>query len=87
MERQERRELETRALNLIKGAKRKWENAEKDKIAQLNKHIETQTTRIAELCSSNNDMSARLQRAESELKTSTAELKKLRAFQVIFKIY
>ncbi|XP_051160564.1 citron Rho-interacting kinase-like isoform X3 [Leptopilina boulardi] len=85
LERQERRELETRALNLIKGAKRKWENAEKDKIAQLNKHIETQTTRIAELCSSNNDMSARLQRAESELKTSTAELKKLRSFQVQYK--
>ncbi|XP_043478055.1 citron Rho-interacting kinase-like isoform X2 [Leptopilina heterotoma] len=85
LERQERRELETRALNLIKGAKRKWENAEKDKITQLNKHIETQTTRIAELCSSNNDMSARLQRAESELKTSAAELKKLRSFQVQYK--
>lgn len=74
--------METRALGLIREAKRKWENTEKDKIAQLNKHIDAQTTRITELCTSNNDMSSRLQRTECELQTANAELNKLRVFQV-----
>lgn len=82
LERQERRDLETRALSLIKDAKRKWENAEKDKVAQLNKHIEKQTVRITELCTSNNEMSSKLQRTECELETANAELHKLRVFQV-----
>lgn len=82
LERQERRDLETRALSLIKDAKRKWENAEKDKVKQLNKHIEAQTIRITELCTSNNEMSSRLQRTECELHTANAELYKLRVFQV-----
>lgn len=82
MERQERRDLETRALGLIRDAKRKWENAEKDKIAQLNKHIEAQTIKLTELCTSNNEMSSRLQRTEGELQTANAELDKLRVFQV-----
>lgn len=85
LERQERRELEIKALALIKDAKRKWENAEKEKIIQLNKHIETQTTRITELCTSNNEMSSRLQRAECELETANAELHKLRIFQTQYK--
>lgn len=82
LERQERRDLETRALSLIKDAKRKWENTEKDKVTQLNTHIETQTARITELCTSNNEMSSRLQRTECELQTANAELHKLRVFQV-----
>ncbi|OAD57942.1 Citron Rho-interacting kinase [Eufriesea mexicana] len=85
LERQERRDLETKALSLIKDAKRKWENAEKEKIAQLNKHIEAQTVRITELCTSNNEMSSRLQRTECELETSNAELHKLRIFQMQYK--
>ncbi|XP_046818250.1 citron Rho-interacting kinase-like isoform X1 [Vespa crabro] len=85
LERQERRDLENKALALIKDAKRKWENAEKEKIVQLNKHIETQTTRITELCTSNNEMSSRLQRAECELETANAELHKLRLFQTQYK--
>ncbi|KOC65239.1 Citron Rho-interacting kinase [Habropoda laboriosa] len=85
LERQERRDLETRALCLIKDAKRKWENAEKDKVAQLNKHIELQTVRITELCTSNNEMSSRLQRTECELETANAELHKLRVFQMQYK--
>lgn len=87
LERQERRDLESKALALIKDAKRKWENAEKEKIVQLNKHIETQTTRITELCTSNNEMSSRLQRAECELETANAELHKLRLFQVGYMCY
>ncbi|EFN89137.1 Citron Rho-interacting kinase [Harpegnathos saltator] len=85
LERQERKDLETRALGLIREAKRKWENAEKEKIAQLNKHIDAQTTRITELCTSNNDMSSRLQRTECELQTANAELDKLRVFQTQYK--
>ncbi|XP_015515772.2 citron rho-interacting kinase [Neodiprion lecontei] len=85
LERQERRDLETRALDLIRGAKRKWEAAEKDKVDQLNKHIETQTLRITELCRCNNELTSRLQRAECELDTANAELEKLRAFQVQYK--
>ncbi|XP_026672144.1 uncharacterized protein LOC108628228 [Ceratina calcarata] len=85
LERQERRDLETRALSLIKDAKRKWENAEREKIAQLNKHIESQTVRITELCTSNNEMSSRLQRTECELETANAELHKLRVFQMQYK--
>ncbi|XP_054009633.1 citron Rho-interacting kinase-like isoform X1 [Hylaeus anthracinus] len=85
LERQERRDLETRALSLIKDAKRKWENAEREKVAQLNKHIEAQTTRITELCTSNNEMSSRLQRTECELQTTNAELYKLRVFQMQYK--
>ncbi|XP_066594559.1 citron Rho-interacting kinase-like isoform X2 [Prorops nasuta] len=85
LERQERRDLETRALGLIKDAKRKWENAEKDKVAQLNKHIEAQTVRITELCTSNNEMSSRLQRAECDLHTANAELHKLKVFQMQYK--
>ncbi|XP_014237931.1 citron Rho-interacting kinase-like isoform X1 [Trichogramma pretiosum] len=85
LERQERKELESKALNLIKSAKRKWENAEKDKIEQLNKHIESQTVRITELCTSNNEMSSKLQRMETELNTANAELDKLRIFQVQYK--
>ncbi|XP_076644467.1 citron Rho-interacting kinase [Halictus rubicundus] len=85
LERQERKDLETRALSLIKDAKRKWENAEKDKVAQLNKHIEGQTMRITELCTSNNEMSSRLQRTECELETANAELHKLRVFQMQYK--
>ncbi|XP_043250640.1 citron rho-interacting kinase-like [Colletes gigas] len=85
LERQERRDLETRALSLIKDAKRKWENTEREKIAQLNKHIETQTARITELCTSNNEMSSRLQRTECELQTANAELHKLRVFQMQYK--
>ncbi|KAG5324664.1 KIBRA protein, partial [Acromyrmex heyeri] len=85
LERQERRDLETRALGLIRDAKRKWENAEKDKIAQLNKHIEAQTVKLTELCTSNNEMSSRLQRTEGELQTANAELDKLRVFQAQYK--
>lgn len=85
LERQERKDLETRALDLIKGAKRKWETAEKDKVSQLNKHIETQTVRITELCTLNNEMTSQLQRTECDLETAKAELEKLRAFQVQYK--
>ncbi|XP_043502647.1 citron Rho-interacting kinase-like isoform X1 [Polistes fuscatus] len=85
LERQERRDLESKALALIKDAKRKWENAEKEKVIQLNKHIDTQTTRITELCTSNNEMSSRLQRMECELETANAELHKLRLFQLQYK--
>ncbi|KAL0105773.1 hypothetical protein PUN28_015885 [Cardiocondyla obscurior] len=85
LERQERRDLETRALGLIRDAKRKWENAEKDKVAQLNKYIEAQTTKITELCTSNNEMSSKLQRTECELQTANAELDKLRVFQTQYK--
>jgi len=81
-ERQERRELETKALQLIRDSKRKMETEEKEKIAQLNKHIEAQTAKITELCTSNNEMSSRLQRTECELQTANAELDKLRVFQV-----
>lgn len=82
LERQERRELETRALGLIRDAKRKWENAEKDKIAQLNQHIAAQTIKITSLCTSNNEISSQLQKAECDLQTANAELDKLRIFQV-----
>lgn len=58
------------------------ETEEKEKIAQLNKHIEAQTAKITELCTSNNEMSSRLQRTECELQTANAELDKLRVFQV-----
>ncbi|XP_034946085.1 citron Rho-interacting kinase-like [Chelonus insularis] len=85
LERQERKDLETTALDLIKGAKRKWEAAEKDKIARLNQHIEAQTVRITELCTSNNDMSSRLQRTQCELETAKAELHKLKNLQVQYK--
>ncbi|KAK0088960.1 hypothetical protein PV325_010005 [Microctonus aethiopoides] len=85
MERQERKDLESTALDLIKGAKRKWENAEKDKISRLNKHIESQTVRITELCTSNNEMSSRLQRTQCELETTNAELHKLKIFQIQYK--
>jgi len=66
----------------MRDVKRKWENAEKEKIAQFNKHIESQTVKITELCTSNNEMSSRLQRTECELQTANAELNKLRVFQV-----
>ncbi|KAJ8679084.1 hypothetical protein QAD02_014871 [Eretmocerus hayati] len=82
LERQERKELETRALNLIKSAKKKWENAEKDKVEQLKNHIEIQTSRITELNTSNNEMSSKLQRMECELATANAELEKLRDFEI-----
>ena len=82
LERQDRKELETKALNLIKSAKKKWEKDNQDKVDQLNKHIESQTIRITELCTSNNEMSSRLQRMETELETANAELHKLRIFQV-----
>lgn len=82
LERQERRELETRALGLIRDAKRKWENAEKDKIAQLNQHIAAQTLKITTLCASNNEINSQLQKADCELQTANAELDKLRVFQV-----
>ncbi|RLU24886.1 hypothetical protein DMN91_002977 [Ooceraea biroi] len=85
LEWQERRDLETKALGLMRDAKRKWENAEKEKVAQLNKHIEAQTTKITELCASNNEMSSRLQRTECELQTANAELEKLRVFQAQYK--
>ncbi|KAG8039843.1 hypothetical protein G9C98_000572 [Cotesia typhae] len=85
LERQERKDLETTALDLIKGAKRKWEAAEKEKIARLNKHIEVQTVRITELCTSNNEMSSRLQRTQCELETTNAELHKLKVFQIQYK--
>nr|QNL15124.1 fatty acid synthase 4 [Meteorus pulchricornis] len=85
LERQERKDLEATALDLIKGAKRKWEMAEKDKISRLTKHIESQTVRITELCTSNNEMSSRLQRAQCELETMNAELHKLKIFQVQYK--
>lgn len=85
LERQERKDLETRALDLIKRAKRKWEVAEKEKIDRLNKHIETQTIRITELCTSNNEMSSKLQRTQCELETTNAELHKLKVFQIQYK--
>lgn len=85
LERQERKDLETTALDLIKGAKRKWQAAEKDKITRLNKHIESQTVRITELCTSNNEMSSRLQRTQCDLETVNAELHKLKVFQIQYK--
>ena len=74
LERQERRDLETRALSLIKDTKRKCR--------KLYKHIETQTVRITELCISNNEMSSRLQRTECELQAANAELHPPRVFQI-----
>lgn len=85
LERQERRDLEAKALDLIKRAKRKWEAAEKEKIEQLNKHMETQTVRITELCTSNNEMSSKLQRTMCELETANAELHKLKVMQIQYK--
>ncbi|XP_011313291.1 citron Rho-interacting kinase [Fopius arisanus] len=85
LERQERKDLEETALGLIRSAKQKWEAAEKDKLSRLNKHIETQTTRITELCTSNNEMSSKLQRAQCDLETANAELQKLRSFQAQYK--
>lgn len=79
--------MEVKALELIKSAKKKWENAEKEKINQLNQHIESQTVRITELCTSNNEMSSKLQRLETELDTANAELHKLRVFQVSIKFF
>ncbi|XP_043482513.1 myosin-11-like isoform X2 [Leptopilina heterotoma] len=71
LERQERQELESRTLNLIKGAKRKWENSEKNKV-----HV--QTVQIAELRD-------KLQKTESELNTSNTELEKLKILQIQYK--
>lgn len=85
LERQERKELEIHALGLIREAKRKWENAEKDKIAQLNQHIAAQTVKITSLCTTNNEISSQLQKAECELQTANAELDKLRVFQTQYK--
>lgn len=82
LERQERQDSETCALKLIREDKHKRENAEKAKVEQLNKHIESQTKKITELCASNYELSSRLQRTEYELQTANAELEKLRVFQV-----
>ncbi|XP_020298201.1 citron Rho-interacting kinase-like [Pseudomyrmex gracilis] len=85
LERQERQDSETRALKLIREDKRKRENAEKTKVEQLNKHIESQTKKITELCATNCELSSRLQRTECELQTANAELEKLRIFQTQYK--
>ncbi|XP_063988184.1 fatty acid synthase-like [Diachasmimorpha longicaudata] len=85
LERQERKDLEETALGLIRSAKQKWEAAEKDKLSRLTKHIETQTIRITELCTSNNEMSSKLQRVQCDLETAEAELQKLRSFQAQYK--
>lgn len=86
LERQERKDSETLAVEITRKAKRKWETAEKEKIAHLNRHIESQTIKITELCASNNEMSSRLERTQCELQTANAELEKLRAFQVSFNV-
>ncbi|KAJ8679523.1 hypothetical protein QAD02_015310 [Eretmocerus hayati] len=85
LERQERKDSEERALDIIKKSKQKWENANKDKVDQLKKVIESQTGRITELCTSNNEMSSRLQRIECDFTTANAELEKLRNFEVEYK--
>lgn len=85
LERKDRRQLETDALELIKDAKKKWELSNKDTIISLKQTIEKQTIRITELCTSNNEMSSKLQRLQCDFETTTAELHKLRIYQHEYK--
>lgn len=87
LERRERKELETRALELIKSAKLKWEAAEKGRVANLNEQIEKQNSRITELCTKNNELTSKLERYKFLLDQSENELSRLKSLQSEHKVH
>lgn len=81
LERHERKELESKALDLIKSAKLKWESGEKVRIEKFNEQIERQNTRITELCTLNNELTSKLERSEQSRDQTQHELQRLRNLQ------
>ncbi|KAL1489368.1 hypothetical protein ABEB36_014280 [Hypothenemus hampei] len=63
VERKERVNLEKRALDLIKGAKLKWEQAEKGKVEGLNLEIKQLTSKMEQLINTNRILEEQLQHA------------------------
>ncbi|KAJ8916601.1 hypothetical protein NQ315_000246 [Exocentrus adspersus] len=63
LERKDRAELERKALDLIKGAKLKWELAEKTKVDALLLELEQQNEKITQLTTTNNMLNEQLQHA------------------------
>lgn len=81
LERRERKELENKALDLIKSAKLKWETQEKSRIENLNEQVEKQNTRITELCTANNELTSKLERSQKLHEQTENELDRLRTLQ------
>lgn len=86
LERRERKELESRALELIKSAKQKWAVSEKERVNKLDKEIEKQNTRITELCTNNNELTSKLGRYKTSLDQAQLELCKLKNLQTEHKV-
>lgn len=82
LERRERKELENKALDLIKSAKVKWEAGEKIRVEKLREEIETQNTRITTLCTTNNELTSRLERNEKLYEDAQNELERFRNLQI-----
>lgn len=87
LERRERKELESRALELIKSAKLKWEASEKDRVKKLDEEIEKQNTRITELCTSNNELTSKLERYKTALDQAEVELDRFKSLQSEHKVF
>lgn len=65
LERKDRLDLERKALDLIKGAKLKWEMAEKSRIDSLTLELDQQKEKITQLTTTNNMLNEQLQHALS----------------------
>lgn len=85
-ERLERKEIETKALELISVTKRKWEQSHAASVAKLNEQIEEGTQRITDLCTQNNDLISQLGRCQAELTGAKDELNELRNIQTEYKV-
>lgn len=85
-ERLERKEIETKALDLIKMTKKRWEEAEAIKITKLNEEIEEGTQRITDLCTQNNELVSQLERCQNDLASTRSELEELKNLQSEYKV-
>lgn len=86
LERKDRSEVERKALELIKSAKEKWENAEKTKIESLILELEQQREKVFELTTTNETLNEQLKHAlhmENKQKVTTENIEKLSRKSVI----
>ncbi|XP_069684092.1 citron rho-interacting kinase isoform X2 [Periplaneta americana] len=77
--RKEHKMVETKAVQLLRDSKAKWEKKHKLELENLEKQIEKQTQRITELCTINNTLSSKVERQEEDLKSAVSEIEMLQA--------
>ncbi|GLV38469.1 sticky [Carabus blaptoides fortunei] len=80
-ERNQRKDLEIRAIDLIRAAKARWKADEDVRNAELLQLVETHTQKITELTTCNNDLVQKLYKVSETAASCAAELQRLRDVQ------